>query len=117
MHTHQTSRWVTFKEAGEILGVSPHNMRQIRGFDQQVRTKPGAPYKGKFYNRADLKKLAKNRSSGQLPAGKRVQLTPNGSTTSPLTIRLNRKKIAEQEEAVRSGKLKPRILPMRQTDY
>lgn len=42
--------WVTFKQAGAILGIKPSNMRAIPGFDGNVRTKPGAPYNGKFYN-------------------------------------------------------------------
>jgi hypothetical protein len=121
--------WLTFKQAGEILGVTPRNMRQIPGFGQ-VRTKPGAPYNGKFYNRADLEKLAEYRKSGQLfqdsyaerQAAKRtrrksVPPARNGRSVDPLTYRLNRAAIAAQEAAVRSGKLKPKYLPPGQTDY
>lgn len=123
--------WLTFKEAGAILGVSPRNMRQIPGF-ADVATKPGAPYKGLCYNRADLEKLAEYRSSGQLfqdsyverragkrrrTAAKQVAPTRDGRTVDPLTYRLNRARIKAQEDAVRRGELKPKILPSGQTDY
>lgn len=129
------SDWVTFKEAGAILGVNPRNMRQIPGFDQ-VATKDGAPYRGKFYRRADLEKLAEYRNSGQLfqdsyaerqannrtrasrPRGNgKKQLSANGRTVDPITLRLNRAAIQQQEEAVRRGQIKPIYLPNGQADF
>lgn len=130
------SDWVTFKEAGVILGMMPRNMRKVPGFDQ-VATKPGAPYRGKFYNRADLERLAEYRNSGQLfqdsyadrqannrtraprPRGngkKQLKLSPNGRTVDPITYRLNRATIQQQEEAVRCGKIKPIHLPIGQAE-
>lgn len=133
------SDWVTFKEAGAILGMNPRNMRKLPGFDQ-VATKDGAPYRGKFYYRPDLERLAEYRNSGQLfqdsyaerQAGNRAgncvrALRPrssskkqlslkNGRTVDPITLRLNRATIRQQEEAVRAGQIKPIYLPTRQVD-
>jgi len=119
--------WVTFKEAGAILGVNPRNMRQIPGF-ADVAKKPGAPQKGHYYSRADLEKLAAYRNSGELfqdsyaerqagirkrPAPRKPtksqQLSKDGRTVDPLTYLRNRARIKAQEEAVRSGKLKPKV--------
>lgn len=131
------SDWVTFKEAGAILGMMPRNMRKVPGFDQ-VATKEGAPYRGKFYSRADLERLAEYRNSGQLfqdsyadrqannrtraprPRGngkKQLKLNPNGRTVDPITYRLNRATIQQQEEAVRRGKIKPIYLPSGQAEF
>ena len=48
---------------------------------------------------------------------KSQQLSKDGRTVDPLTYIRNRARIKAQEEAVRSGKLKPIILPAGRTEY
>lgn len=132
--------WVTSREVAEILEVHWKNIKQVSGYGR-IQRQEGGPYGGYLYKRSDVLAVAKYRASGQAKEDsyanrqrkkrkvtttpgatkrtkrKRVPPTPNGRAVDPLTRCLNRAKIKAQEEAVRSGKLKPIILPPGQTDY
>lgn len=137
------NEWLTSREVGEILNVHWKNIKQVSGYGRIQRRK-GAPYGGYLYKKSDVLAVAEYRASGQAKEDsyanrrrtrktatpvkaakaapvkrKRKSVPParNGRSVDQLTYRLNRAAIAAQEAAVRSGKLKPIVLPMGQSEY
>jgi hypothetical protein len=116
--------WLTSRETAVLLGISSRrNLSQVTGFET-IQRKPGAPYNGYYYRRADVERVAKYRSSGQAwqdsyanrqqrtrKPSKAQQVKRGGRTVDPLTYLRNRAKIRQQETAVRRGELEPVYLP------